>query len=126
MAALAAEKARISWKQVLAACSERFKERFPMTGNPLGWDDVVNAAYDLLPTLGISRSAWLEACMTLGRDGAAIAVMIIDRKVQDPSQSVKNPGGYLRGMTARAKEGKLNLHGSVFGLLKREGEKYDA
>jgi hypothetical protein len=52
--------------------------------------------------------------------------MIIDRKMQDSPNSIKNPGGYLRAMTAKAKEGKLNLHGSVFGLLKREGEKYDA
>jgi hypothetical protein len=125
MAELAAEKARISWKQVLAACSERFKDRFPMTGR-LGWPDIVDAAYDLLPILGVSRSAWLEACTTLGRDGAALSVMIIDRKMQDAPNSIKNPGGYLRAMTAKAKEGKLNLHGSVFGLLKREGEKYDA
>lgn len=126
MAALAAEKSRISWKQVLAACSERFKDRFPMTGRPLGWPDITDAAYGLLPTLGISKSAWVEACMVLGRDGASLAVMIIDRKVQDPVNKIKNPGGYLRAMSARAKEGKLNLHGSVFGLLKREGEKYDA
>jgi replication initiation protein RepC len=126
IAALAAEKSRISWKQVLAACSERFKDRFPMTGRPLGWPDITNAAYDLLPTLGISKSAWVEACMILGRDGAALAVMIIDRKMQDTANTIKNPGGYLRAMTTRAKEGKLNLHGSVFGLLKRDGEKYDA
>lgn len=126
MAALATEKARISWKQVLAACSERFREKFPRTSNTLGWPDIVEAAYSLLPTLGISRSAWIEACMILGRDGAALAVMIIDRKTQDPEKPILNPGGYLRGMTARAKEGKLNLHRSIFGLLKRDGEKYDA
>ena len=126
MAALAAEKARISWKQVLAACSDRFKEHFPMTGRPLGWPDIVDAAYDLLQPLGISRSAWLEACMVMGRDGAALSIMIIDRKMQDAPNSIKNAGGYLRAMTKKAKDGKLNLHGSVFGLLKREGEKYDA
>jgi hypothetical protein len=127
MAALTVEKSRISWKQVLAACSERFKDRFPMiSGRPLGWSDIVQAAYDLLPTLGISKSAWIEACMVLGRDGAALAVMIIDRKVQDPENAIKNPGGYLRAMTDRAKVGKLNLHRSIFGLLKREADKYDA
>lgn len=127
IAALAAEKSRISWKQVLAACSDRFKDRFPMTtGRPLGWPDIVDAAYDLLPTLGVSRSAWLEACMVMGRDGAALSVMIIDRKMQDAPDSIKNPGGYLRAMTKKAKEGKLNLHGSVFGLLKRDGDKFDA
>lgn len=128
MAAIHEEMGRISWKQVLASCSDRFKDRFPMTsGRPLGWPDIVNAAHDLLPTLGISKSAWIEACMALGRDGAALAVMIIDQKAQDPADPIRNPGGYLRGMTARAKEGKLNLHRSIFGLLKkREDGKYDA
>lgn len=127
-AAISEEMGKISWKQVLASCSERFRDRFPMTtGRPLGWSDIVNAAYDLLPTLGISKSAWIEACMVLNRDGAALAVMIIDQKAQDPENPIRNPGGYLRGMTARAKEGKLNLHRSIFGLLKkRDGEKYDA
>lgn len=128
MAALSEEMGRISWKQVLASCSDRFRDRFPMTkGRPLGWPDIVDAAYGLLPDLGISRSAWLEACMVLGRDGAALAVMIIDRKVQDPSNPIRNPGGYLRGMTERAREGKLNLHRSIFGLIrKREDGSYDA
>ena len=127
IAALAAEKSRISWKQVLAASSDRFKAHFPMEeGRSLEWSDVVNAAHDLLPILGISNSAWLEACMVLGRDGAALAVMIIDQKAQDPENQIRNPGGYLRGMTARARKGELNLHGSIFGLLKREGDKFDA
>lgn len=128
MAEIAEEMGKISWKQVLASCSERFRDCFPMkTGRSLGWPDIVNAAYDLLPVLGISKSAWLEACMVLGRDGAALAVMIIDQKTQDPENPIRNPGGYLRGMTARAKEGKLNLHRSIFGLLKKlDGEKYDA
>ena len=126
MAAIKEEMGRISWKQVLACCSDRFRDHLPMTpGRPLGWHDVANAAHDLLKTLGISRSAYLEACAVLGRDGAALAVMITDRKTLDGL--VRNPGGYLRGMTARAKEGNLNLHRSIFGLLKKpDGEKYDA
>ena len=128
MAALSEEMGRISWKQVLASCSERFKEQFPMIhGRPLGWNDIVDAAYGLLPTLGISKSAWIEACMVLGRDGAALTIMIIDRKAQDTSNPIHSPGGYLRGMTEKAKKGELNLHRSIFGLLKkREDGNYDA
>ncbi|MBU0791976.1 MAG: hypothetical protein KKC55_16130 [Gammaproteobacteria bacterium] len=126
MAAIAEEMGRISWKQVLAAGSERFREHLPMHERALSWPDIVEAAYQLLPILGISKSAWLDACMTLGRDGAALCIIIIDQKVQDPKCNIRNPGGYLRTMTARAKTGDLNLHRSVFGLLKRGRDQYDS
>ena len=126
IAELSQEMGRISWKQVLAACSERFKAHLPMTGRTLDWSDIVDAASDLLPTLGISKAAWWEACGILGRHGAALCVVIIDQKVQDPEHLVRNPGGYLRAMVGQAKKGQLNLHGSIFGLLKRMEGKFDA
>ena len=52
--------------------------------------------------------------------------MIIDQKMQDPSNPVRSPGGYLREMTVRAQKGELNLQGSIFGLLKRSEESKDA
>ena len=128
-AAVSEELGRISWKQVLNACSDRFKQQFPLHDRPLDWSDIVEAASAMLPILGISKSAWWEACTVLGRHGAAICVMVIDQKAQadNLSDRVRNPGGYLREMTNRAKKGELNLHGSVFGLLKRaEGDKEDA
>lgn len=126
IAELSQEMGRISWKQVVAACSERFKAQFPMNGRPLEWTDIVEAAYELLPVLGISKAAWWEACGVLGRHGAALCVVIIDRKAQDPDHLVRNPGGYLRAMVAQSKKGELNLHGSIFGLLKRAEGSFDA
>jgi replication initiation protein RepC len=117
---------KITWKQVLSACSERFKERIPLHERALSWNDLTEAAHALLPTLGIHKSAWWEACSTLGRTGATICIMIIDQKLQDPSNPIRSPGGYLREMTARAKKGELNLQGSIFGLLKRNDERNDA
>lgn len=111
--------AKITWKQVLNAASDRFRDHIPLHTRPLEWRDLVEAAHALLPELGIHKSAWWEACQVLGRNGAAICIMIIDQKAQSPDQSVRNPGGYLREMTARAKKGELNLHRSVFGLLRR-------
>jgi len=109
----------ITWKQVMNAASDRFREHIPLHMRPLEWQDLVEAASALLPELGIHRSAWREACQVLGRSGAAICVMIIDQKAQSPGQAIRNPGGYLREMVARAKRGELNLHRSVFGLLRR-------
>lgn len=116
----------ISWKQVLNACSERFKSNIPMHGRPLEWEDLFDAAHTLLPGLGIHKSAWGNACQTLGRHGATICLMIIDQKMHDLKNPILNPGGYLREMTTRAKAGKLNLQGSVFGLLKRGEKNHDA
>jgi replication initiation protein RepC len=125
-AEIAEEIGKITWKQVINAASDRFTSYFPHPGKARDFHDIVDAAYALLPVLGIHKSAWHEACAVLGRNGAAICVMIIDQKAQDPQLKIRNPGGYLREMTARAKRGELNLHGSVFGLLKRGERKHDA
>lgn len=117
------ELARISWKQVLAAASDRFSAHLPLHDR-VDWRDVVDAAYQMLPTLGISKSAWSEACKVLDRQGAALCIIIIDQKAQ--MNQIRNPGGYLREMTARAKTGELKLHKSIFGLLKRGREQYDS
>ncbi len=109
---------------MLNACSDRFKDHIPLHNRAMSWDDLIEAAHALLPTLKINKTAWWDACDTLGRSGAAICIMIIDQKSQDPENPVHNPGGYLRKMVARAKTGELNLQGSVFGLLKRGEEKY--
>jgi len=107
----------ITWKQVLNASSDRYKNHIPMHDRALSWNDLVEAAHSLLPELGIHKTAWWNACEVMGRNGAAICVMIIDQKLQ--TGEVKNGGGYLREMTRRAQNGELNLLASVFGLLKR-------
>ncbi len=114
----------ISWKMMVNSCSERFKDHIPLHNRALSWADLIEAANALLPTLGINRTAWWDACDVLGREGAAICIMIIDQKAQDPENPVRNPGGYLRKMVSRAKTGDLNLQGSVFGLLKRSEESH--
>ena len=116
----------ITWKMMLNACSNRFKDHIPLHDQPMSWDDLIEAANALLPVLKINKTAWWDACGTLGRSGAAICIMIIDQKAQDPENMVRNPGGYLRKMVSRAKTGDLNLQGSVFGLLKRGEEKPNA
>ena len=120
--AITSSISKITWKQVLNACSERYREQIPLHERPLSWQDLADAAYALLPTLGIHKSAWWDACSVIGKTGATICIMIIDQKQQDPNIRIHNPGGYLREMTARARSGDLNLQGSVFGLLKRSEE----
>jgi replication initiation protein RepC len=87
------------------------------SGRP-AWPDVVDAADYLRAELGISRSAWIDACQTLGRNDAAAAVAIIAAK----GSEIASAGGYLRGMTARARVGRLNLQGSLWGLAERRAD----
>lgn len=76
------------------------------------WSEIVEAANCLRHQLGISRPAWIEACEVLGRYQAATAVAIIAAK----RDTIRSPGGYLRGMTARARDGELYLLRSLHGL----------
>lgn len=80
-----------------------------LTDRP-GWSDVVDAAYFVRHGLGISEDAWRQACMTMGRSGAAVAVAIIAAK----AGAIRSPGGYLRGMIAQARLGRLRLGPSIY------------
>jgi Replication protein C C-terminal region len=48
------------------------------------WSDIVDAADWLRHDLGVSRSLWGEACVTLGRDLAAVALAIVSTKEPEP------------------------------------------
>ena len=82
--------------------------------------DIVAAAKDAASELGISDHAWAEACTTLGRDAAAVAISII--AVKHGRNQIHSPGGYLRKMTERAVTGDLNLGPSIFGLRQTSPE----
>ena len=82
------------------------------------WADVVDGADRLRHQLGISRAAWIEACQELGRYQAATAVAVIAAK----RDAIRSPGGYLRGMMARGRDGELHLLRSLHGLAERRRE----
>jgi len=78
------------------------------------WPDIVDAADWLRGEIGVSKSLWGEACITMGREQAAIAVAIVSAKPAEHFRST--PGGYFHGMVAKAKAGELNLARTVWGL----------
>jgi hypothetical protein len=116
----------VTWKQVLNAASDRFRAHIPVHNRPLDWKDLVDAAWALLPELGISKSAWVEACAVLGTTGAALCVLITDHAALREKDGVRNPGGYLRSMTRKAQRGELHLHRSIFGILSKNRNQCDA
>src|SRR5512132_2097652 len=79
------------------------------------WADIVEAADGLRQQLGISRPAWVDACQTMGRYQAATAVAVIAAK----GEAIHSPGGYLRGIIDRARNGELHLSNSLWGLARR-------
>ncbi|SCZ73535.1 replication initiation protein RepC [Epibacterium ulvae] len=83
--------------------------------------DVIEAAHDMLPYLGINYHAWQEAVHHMTNLGAAICVLLLDANQDHPKNPVLKPGGALRGMTKRFRAGKLNVVGSLLGLSRRRG-----
>lgn len=110
----------ITLKQALNAASERFRAHIPLEPRPMNWPDLIEAAYRLKPELHISQKCWGEACLTLGRAGAAVCLLLTDQATQRESDPVRKPGAYFRAMVKRSQTGELHLHNSVMGILKRE------
>ncbi|GLK74278.1 replication initiation protein RepC [Ancylobacter dichloromethanicus] len=74
--------------------------------------DLIAAATIVRPMLGISPSAWAEACEALGRETAAIVVAaILQRGV-----AISSPGGYLRNLTRRAQAGQFSVWRMVMAV----------
>lgn len=94
---------------------------------PLTWAALVEAAHGCLADLGLNPALWREACGILGRNGAALCVIAIERGLDRPdgaaAEPIANPGGYFRAMIARARSGELRLHRTIFALAGREEER---
>jgi replication initiation protein RepC len=78
------------------------------------WPEVIDAAGWLRHDLDVSKSLWGDACLTLGRDLAAVALAIVSTK--DPEHFRTTPGGYFHGMVQKAKAGELYLERTVWAL----------
>jgi replication initiation protein RepC len=83
------------------------------TSSP-GWPEIVEAADWLRHDLGVSKPLWGDACLTMGREKAAIALAIVSAKPAE--HFTASPGSYFHGMVARAKSGNLNLARTLWGL----------
>ena len=66
--------------------------------------------------MGISRSAWEEACRIMGAETAAVAVAAMLQRVG----AISNPGGYLRALSGKAAAGAFSVGPMVMALLNSE------
>jgi replication initiation protein RepC len=81
--------------------------------NP-AWPDIIDAADYLHHDLGVSKSLWGDACLTMGRELAAVALAIVSTK--EPDHFRTSPGGYFYGMVDKAKAGELHLERTVWAM----------
>ena len=80
------------------------------------WTDLIATAGMVRGMLGISSSAWEQARDAMGEAGAAATVAGILQKAED----VKNPGGYLRGLTQKSRAGEFSAWPMMLALLRAQ------
>jgi replication initiation protein RepC len=83
------------------------------------WRALSEAAAVVRPILGISPSAWAEACEVMGHDNAAITLAAILQR----AEAIRSPGAYLRNLTERARANQFSLGPVIMALLRTVGGK---
>ena len=108
-----AQLPRIPLGLVLATCKE-FKTYHQ---DPVRhWHHIVTAADALRPMLGISPSAWEDACRAMGPEEAAVVLLAMLERFNE----IRSPGGYLRALTAKAGQGAFSCGTMVMALTRNQ------
>jgi replication initiation protein RepC len=100
---------------VLKACPE--VAMYGPSGAVGSWRDLMSAAVVVRSMLGVSPSAYQNACEIMGPENAAVAMAcILERGGQ-----INSAGGYLRDLTRRAGQGEFSLGPMLMALLRLNG-----
>ncbi len=125
-------------KQIVKAVQERKPWNEPIKAFPLGvvlkacpqitgygpggaigsWRDLMSAAVVVRSMLGVSPSAYQDACEIMGPENAAATIACILER----AEQINSAGGYLRNLTAKAGRGEFSLGPVVMALLRLNGE----
>ncbi|MFK4259386.1 plasmid replication protein RepC [Agrobacterium tumefaciens] len=97
---------------VLKACPQIID--YGPAGAVSGWRDLMSAAVVVRSMLGVSPSAYQEACETMGPENAAVAIACILER----AGHINSAGGYLRDLTNRAARGEFSLGPMVMALMR--------
>jgi len=82
------------------------------------WRELMTAAVVVRSMLGVSPSAYEEACDAMGPENAAVAMACILER----SNFINSAGGYLRDLTKRSERGEFSLGPMLMALLKGNDE----
>ena len=85
----------------------------PLTSRPPSWAEFLKAAELVRAMLGISPDAWRDAVETMGQADASIVVAAILQK----GDEVRFPGGYLRALTEKRREGQFSVGPILMALI---------
>ncbi len=99
-------------QMVLRACPEI--TAYGPGGAISNWREMMAAAVTIRQMLGVSPSAYEEACEVLGQAGAAIAIACILER----TRHINSAGGYLRDLTTRARRGEFSLGPMLFAQVR--------
>ncbi|SCB49637.1 plasmid replication protein RepC [Rhizobium multihospitium] len=78
------------------------------------WRELMSAAVVVRSTLGVSPSAYQDACDVMGPENAATAIACILER----AGHINSAGGYLRDLTRKAARGEFGLGPMLMALLK--------
>ncbi|MQB40668.1 replication initiation protein RepC [Rhizobium sp. ICMP 5592] len=88
---------------VLRACPEI--ANYGPSGTIGSWRELMTAAVVVRTMLGVTSSAYQDACDTMGPESTAIIMACLLEK----AQHISSAGGYLRNLTSRARRGEFSL-----------------
>ena len=97
---------------VLSACPEI--ANYGPAGQVTSWRDLMSAAIVVRSMLGVSPSAYEEACGILGPENAATVIACILER----AGHINSAGGYLRDLTRRAERGEFSLGPMLMAQLR--------
>ncbi|MBS0482666.1 MAG: hypothetical protein JSR96_11055 [Proteobacteria bacterium] len=112
----------ITPRAALELASEEYRAIASVHGDP-GWPCLVEASRQTASWLGISQSTWGKACSGLGRERAALCVLVIDRNARLRSghrYQARHPGKCLSGMVRSASRAGFNLDGLLRAFQRDE------
>jgi replication initiation protein RepC len=101
---------------VLTACPE-FCNYGP-GGAITSWREFLSAAVVVRSMLGVSPSAFEEACAVMGPENAATAIACILER----AGHINSAGGYLRDLTRRTERGEFSLGPMLMAQMRANGE----
>jgi len=97
---------------VLKACPEIVM--YGPAGAIRDWRGMMSAAVVVRSTLGVSPSAYQDACEVLGPENAATAIACILER----AGHINSPGGYLRDLTRKAAREEFGLGPMLMALMR--------
>jgi replication initiation protein RepC len=100
---------------VLQACPEIIA--YGPGGGIGSWRDLMAAAVIVRSTLGVSPSAYQEACDIMGPEIAATVIACILER----GGHINSAGGYLRDLSRRAERGEFSLGPMLMALMRANG-----